>query len=77
MQLEGVPGEKPDGNIYTVEHIDDKDAIINGNHPLSGIGVKFDVKVLKVEEATPEKIQDLQDFFEVSDLTRNDIQQIN
>lgn len=74
MKLEGVPGEKSDGNIYVVEHIDDKDAIINGNHPLSGMGLKFDIKVVKVEKATPEKIAALENFFEVSDLTRADIQ---
>ncbi len=37
--------------------IQDEDVVIDGNHPLSGIDLTFDVEVLGVREATPEELE--------------------
>jgi FKBP-type peptidyl-prolyl cis-trans isomerase SlyD len=36
--------------------VNDDDVIIDGNHPLSGLTLNFDVEVLEVREATEEEI---------------------
>lgn len=56
MQFEGVPGEGTDeddeGRVYIVTDIADDKVVLDGNHPLAGIALKFDCKVLEVREAT-------------------------
>lgn len=57
MQFEGVPGdgegeEDDEGRVYIVTDIADDKVVLDGNHPLAGIALKFDCKVLDVREAT-------------------------
>lgn len=56
MTFEGLPGEAPDGNVYTVTDIAQGQAILDGNHPLAGIGVRFDLQVTAIRAATDEEI---------------------
>ncbi|SFC21888.1 FKBP-type peptidyl-prolyl cis-trans isomerase [Pseudoalteromonas denitrificans] len=41
----------------TVIEIQGDDVVIDGNHPLSGIDLTFDVEVLEVRDATEEELQ--------------------
>jgi FKBP-type peptidyl-prolyl cis-trans isomerase SlyD len=52
MQFEGVPGQEPDGRLYRVVDLTDDVAVLDGNHPLAGLALRFDVRVVGVELAT-------------------------
>jgi len=51
MTFEGVPGQPADGRIYTVVDLADEVAVLDGNHPLAGRALRFDIEVLGVEPA--------------------------
>ncbi len=59
MQFEGMP----DGNdgdeeamIFTVTEIADDKVVLDGNHPLAGMALRFELEVADVREATDEEI---------------------
>ena len=45
-----------DGALYTVTDIADGKAVLDGNHPLAGMALRFHLKVLAVRPARPEEI---------------------
>lgn len=51
-------GETPDGQVivFTVTDIEGEEVAVNGNHPLAGSAVGFDVEVLAVRDATAEEL---------------------
>ena len=51
MRVEGVPGRPADGRIYTVVDLADDVAVLDGNHPLAGRALIFEIEVLGVEPA--------------------------
>jgi FKBP-type peptidyl-prolyl cis-trans isomerase SlyD len=51
MQLEGRPGVAGDTRLYTITDVADETVVLDGNHPLAGLALQFDVRVLKVESA--------------------------
>jgi FKBP-type peptidyl-prolyl cis-trans isomerase SlyD len=51
MRVEGVPDQQADGRIYTVVDLADDVAVLDGNHPLAGRALIFDIEVLGVEPA--------------------------
>lgn len=56
MRFEGVPGEDADGTIYTVTDIAAGKVVLDGNHPLAGIGLEFRCIVRTVRTASAEEI---------------------
>mgnify|MGYP001589717335 CR=1 FL=1 len=56
MQFEGVPGEDDadddEPRIYTVTDVAEDKVVLDGNHPLAGIALKFECHVLEVRAAT-------------------------
>ena len=58
MQFEGMPegGESDDAVIFTVTEIEDNKVILDGNHPLAGMALRFDLEVQDVRPATDEEI---------------------
>lgn len=50
LVFETVPGEAPDGKLWRVVEIAEGFAVMEANHPLAGLGLQFEVRVLKVEE---------------------------
>jgi FKBP-type peptidyl-prolyl cis-trans isomerase SlyD len=63
VEEEIVPGmqfhaQGPDGHqlVVTVVKVEDDRVTVDGNHPLAGVQLNFDVKVLEVREATGEEI---------------------
>jgi FKBP-type peptidyl-prolyl cis-trans isomerase SlyD len=57
MVFEGVPGEPDDGLMYTVTDIADDTVILDGNHPLAGMAVRFDLRIVDLVKATAEEIE--------------------
>ncbi|MEC5217842.1 FKBP-type peptidyl-prolyl cis-trans isomerase SlyD [Actimicrobium sp. GrIS 1.19] len=59
MQFEGLPdgGEDDDESmIFTVTDIADDKVVLDGNHPLAGMALRFTLKVAEVRAATDEEI---------------------
>ncbi len=51
--------ESPDGQplSVTVTDISDKEVTVDGNHPLAGVNLNFEVKILDIREATEEELE--------------------
>lgn len=58
MQFEGAPdsGEQADSLIFTVTDIADGKVVLDGNHPLAGIALRFALNVVEVRKASAEEI---------------------
>jgi FKBP-type peptidyl-prolyl cis-trans isomerase SlyD len=76
MTFEGIPGQDNDGEIYTITDIAEGKVVIDGNHPLAGMALRFDIAVLEVRKATEEEvarellmIEEMDDF----DTTRTEV----
>lgn len=55
MQLEA--GYDGGSRIVTITKIDDNGITIDGNHPLAGLTLNFDVTIIDVRDATPEELE--------------------
>ena len=55
MQFE-IQGDG-EGHLVTVVGMDDDEVTVDGNHPLAGLTLHFDVDVVEVREATPDELQ--------------------
>lgn len=56
MRYEGLPGQEADGHIYTVTDVADGMAVLDGNHPLAGWALRFDLHVRRVERASDDEL---------------------
>ena len=59
MQFEGLPDGGDDGDeslIFTVTDIADDKVVLDGNHPLAGMALRFKLKVAEVRAASDEEI---------------------
>ncbi len=59
MQFEGTPDETDEGQdalIFTVTDIADDKVVLDGNHPLAGIALRFDLNVTEVRVASDEEV---------------------
>lgn len=52
----GMQFQAGEHSIVTVAEVTDKDVLVNGNHPLAGVTLNFDVEVTDVREATADEI---------------------
>ncbi|MEN9315929.1 MAG: FKBP-type peptidyl-prolyl cis-trans isomerase SlyD, partial [Pseudomonadota bacterium] len=50
MTFEGVPGQGEDEGIFTVTDFTDEAVVLDGNHPLAGMSLRFDLSVIDVRE---------------------------
>lgn len=50
-------GEGAQGLIFSVTRIEGDDVYLDGNHPLAGVDLTFDVEVITLREATAEELQ--------------------
>ena len=55
MRFEGLPG-RPDGRIYTVTDVAEGLAVLDGNHPLAGWALRFELHVRAVERASEDEL---------------------
>lgn len=51
-----LPGDG-DGEVVTVVATNEDEVTVDGNHPLAGLTLTFDVEILDVREATAEEIE--------------------
>ncbi len=57
MTFEGVPGdEDEDEGLYIVTDFTDEVAVLDGNHPLAGMALRFDLEVVDVRAASNEEV---------------------
>jgi FKBP-type peptidyl-prolyl cis-trans isomerase SlyD len=56
MQFEGGEEGSDDVSVYTVTDIADDKVIVDGNHPLAGMTLRFDCTVTAVRPATAEEL---------------------
>lgn len=56
MQFEGGEEGSEDVTVYTVTDIADDKVIVDGNHPLAGMTLRFDCTVTDVRPATAEEL---------------------
>jgi FKBP-type peptidyl-prolyl cis-trans isomerase SlyD len=59
MQFEGMPDGGDEGEealIYTVTDIADDKVVLDGNHPLAGMALRFNLNVAEVRAATDEEV---------------------
>ncbi|MES3021075.1 MAG: peptidylprolyl isomerase [Pseudomonadota bacterium] len=59
MQFEGMPdgvGDSEESTIFTVTEIADDKVVLDGNHPLAGIALRFELNVVDVRAATDEEV---------------------
>lgn len=56
MQFQGQLDDDEEERVFTVVDVDERQVTIDANHPLAGVTLKFDVKVLEVRNATPEEL---------------------
>jgi FKBP-type peptidyl-prolyl cis-trans isomerase SlyD len=54
--IDGLPGDRDAGRTYVVTDIAADVAVLDGNHPLAGRTLRFDIKVVSVEAATEEDL---------------------
>jgi FKBP-type peptidyl-prolyl cis-trans isomerase SlyD len=60
MQFEGIPEDDDEDDstvIFVVTDIAEGKVVLDGNHPLAGIALRFALNVLDVRAATPEEIE--------------------
>ena len=58
MQFEGTPDGDDDGDalVFTVTDVADDKVVLDGNHPLAGMALRFTLNVADVRAATDEEI---------------------
>ncbi|MFZ6774261.1 FKBP-type peptidyl-prolyl cis-trans isomerase [Undibacterium sp. SXout7W] len=58
MQFEGMPEDTDEGDahIFTVTDIAEDKVVLDGNHPLAGVALRFSLTVENVREALEEEI---------------------
>lgn len=58
MQFEGSPDGEPDADprVFTVTDIADGKVVLDGNHPLAGMALRFSLDVIEVRKASAEEI---------------------
>jgi FKBP-type peptidyl-prolyl cis-trans isomerase SlyD len=57
MQFEGVAeGSDEEPTIFTVTEIADDKVVLDGNHPLAGMALRFELSVIDVRAATEEEV---------------------
>ncbi len=50
LTFEEIPGEQPDGRMWRVTDVAEGMAVLEANHPLAGIALQFEIRVLHIEE---------------------------
>ena len=51
--------QTPDGHMITVtiKAVEDDEITVDGNHPLAGVHLNFDVEIMDVRDASPEEVE--------------------
>jgi FKBP-type peptidyl-prolyl cis-trans isomerase SlyD len=57
MTFDAVPGEASDGELYTVTDFTDEAVVLDGNHPLAGMALRFELVIEDLRVATDEEVE--------------------
>lgn len=57
MRVEGDGGQGVPGRIFTITDIAEGMAVLDGNHPLAGLALRFDITVVEVQSASAEELE--------------------
>jgi FKBP-type peptidyl-prolyl cis-trans isomerase SlyD len=58
MRVEGDGGQGVPGRIFTITDIAEGMAVLDGNHPLAGLALRFDITVVDVRSANAEELEE-------------------
>lgn len=58
MKVEGDGGQGAPGRIFTITDIAEGMAVLDGNHPLAGLALRFDITVVDVREVNAAELAD-------------------
>ena len=50
-------GEDERNGIFTVTDFNEESVVLDGNHPLAGMALRFDLRITEVREASEEEIE--------------------
>lgn len=72
LRVEAAGPNGEDRCIFTITDIAEGMAVLDGNHPLAGMALRFDIRVLEVREATTQELEEAEapavpDFLRVPD----------
>jgi FKBP-type peptidyl-prolyl cis-trans isomerase SlyD len=56
MRVEATGPDGEDQCLFTVTDIAEGMAVLDGNHPLAGMALRFDIRVLEVRQATADEL---------------------
>jgi FKBP-type peptidyl-prolyl cis-trans isomerase SlyD len=56
MRVEGEGGQGNPGRIFTITDIAEGVAVLDGNHPLAGLALRFDIGVVDVRPASADEL---------------------
>lgn len=57
MTFEGAPGDDGEVGLFTVTDYTEEAVVLDGNHPLAGMSLRFELRVIDVREATVEEVE--------------------
>ncbi len=74
LRVEAAGPDGEDRCLFTITDIADGMAVLDGNHPLAGMALRFDITVVDVRQATEQELSDaealqLPDFITVKDMS--------
>lgn len=58
MRVEGDGGQGVPGRIFTITDIAEGMAVLDGNHPLAGLALRFDITVVDVRGANADQLEE-------------------
>lgn len=72
LRVEAAGPDGEDRCVFTVTDVADGMAVLDGNHPLAGMALRFDIRVVAVRRATEQELEDAEaprapDFLSVPD----------
>lgn len=53
----GMQFNTQNGQVVTITDVSSDSVTVDGNHPLAGVGLNFEVEVIEIRTATPEEIE--------------------
>ena len=53
---EGMQFQGGEHGVFTVKEVTEENVLLDGNHPLAGVTLNFDIEILTVREATPDEL---------------------
>jgi FKBP-type peptidyl-prolyl cis-trans isomerase SlyD len=72
LRVEATGPQGEDQCVFTITDIADGMAVLDGNHPLAGMALRFDIRVVEVRQATEQELEEadaprLPDFLRLPD----------